>query len=183
MSVLTAPLAGLLDQVRLQAVPTNLSHPLPPTQPQRPRACRCFYRSPQLYTHNHPQPIIRPSRSCKHEARFVVHPVSHEPLALAHLAINWFQPTDYNYTREQQAAIAEWQALWRNHLGRIFLPSYATEQLALLRRAYKIFNTIFFCRKLPSVCIDSGSLQDVPAGATPGWHEQRTAPTLSLARA
>lgn len=156
-----------LERVRLTAAPTNLSHPLPPTQAERPQACRCFYCSPQLYTHNHPQPTIRPSRRRKCEASFVLQPRSHEPLALAHLAISWFQPVDCNYAREQQAALTEWHTLWRNHLVRILLPNYVAEQLALLRRAYKVFNTIFFGRKLPSVKIESSRPDDVPADTLP----------------
>jgi hypothetical protein len=107
MNVLTTH--HFLERVRLTAVRTNLSHPLPPTQ-ARPRVCRCFYCSLQLYTHNHPQPTIRPSRCRRYEASLVPQPNSHKPLALAYLAINWFQPVDYSYTREQQTATTKWHA-------------------------------------------------------------------------
>jgi hypothetical protein len=107
MNVLTTH--HFLERVRLTAVRTNLSHPLPPTQ-ARPRVCRCFYCSLQLYTHNHPQPTIRPSRRRRYEASLVLQPNSHKPLALAYLAINWFQPVDYSYTREQQTATTKWHA-------------------------------------------------------------------------
>lgn len=177
MSVLTA---DFLERVRLTAVPTNLLHPLPPTQIERPRACRCFYCSPQLYTHNHPQPVIRPSRHCNREARFVLQPVSHEPLALARLAIKWFQPVDYNYTREQQAAITEWRALQTVHIVSFCSPVDLTGQLIALRRAYKIFNTFFFCRKLPAVHIDWSS-PDIPAHTTP-WVARTVTSTSILTR-
>jgi hypothetical protein len=164
MSALTA---DFLERVRLTAAPTNLSHPLHPTQTERPGACRCFYCSPQLYPNTHPLPMIRPSRSCNREARFVLQPVSHEPLALARLAIKWFQPVNHNYTREQQAAVTEWRALQTGHIvGFCSSPADLTRQLTALRRAYKIFNTIFFCRKLPTVHIDWSS-PDISAHTIP----------------
>lgn len=166
MSNLPAYLADLRERARLTAVRTNLSHPLPPTQAQRPRACRCFYCNPQLYTHDRPQPYIRPSRHCKYEATFVLQPNSHEPLALSYLAVNWFQPADHSYTREQETAITECHSLWRTNLSSLHLPFNPARQLSLLRRAYKIFNTIFFCRKLPSVYIDRSS-PSLPADASP----------------
>lgn len=102
--------------------------------------------------------MIRPSRSCNREARFVQQPVSHEPLALARLAIKLFQPVDHNYTREQQAAITEWRALQTGHIvGFCSSPADLTRQLTALRRAYKIFNKIFFCSKLSTVHIDWSS--------------------------
>jgi hypothetical protein len=181
MSNLPTYLTDFRERVRLTAVRTNLSHPLLPTQSQRPRACRCFYCSPQLYTHNHPQPYIRPSRSWKYEATFVLQPNSHEPLALAYLAINWFQPVDYNYTREQEGAITEWRSLWTSHLSSLHLSYNPASQLSLLRRTYKLFSTIFFCRALLTVCIDSSSPLDISTPTTP-YPAHTTASTNILAR-
>jgi hypothetical protein len=178
MNVLTTH--HFLERIRLTAVRTNLSHPLPPTQTEQPRACRCFYCSPQLYAHDHPQPIVRPSRSWNREARFVLQPNSHEPLALASLAINWFQPVDYSYARDQRAAIAKWYALQTAHIVNFSPPDNLAAQLTLLRRAYKIFNTIFFCRKLPSVYIDWSN----PRSAThpPPWVARTVISTNTLKR-
>ena len=180
MNSLPTYLADFRERVRLTAVQTTLSHPLPPTQTQRPRACRCFYCSPQLYTHHHPQPKIRPSRRCDCEASFVLHPVSHEPLALARLAIIWFQPVDHSYTREQHTAITEWRSLWTSQFSSLHLPTNPERQLALLRRAYKIFNTLFFCRKLPAVYID-WSRPGIPADASP-WMARTATSANALTR-
>jgi len=177
---LPAYLTDFRERVRLTAVRTNLSHPLPPTQPQRPRACRCFYCSPQLYIHNHPQPYIRPSRRCNYEATFVLQLNSHEPLALAYLAINWFQPVDYNYTREQETAITEWRSLWTSPLSSPHPFDNPASQLSLLGRAYKLFNTLFFCRALPTVYIKSNN-PDTSVDATP-WIARTTTSANALTR-
>ena len=131
MSNLPAYLADFRERARLTAVRTNLSHPLPPTQAQRLRACRCFYCNPQLYTHDRPQPYIRPSRHCKYEATFVLQPNSHEPLALSYLAVNWFQPADHSYTREQETAITGTRS------GQ--LTSAASIYLSILQDSYPSF--------------------------------------------
>ncbi|GAB7322038.1 hypothetical protein MBLNU13_g03087t1 [Cladosporium sp. NU13] len=112
------------------------------------------------------RPAIRPCRNCKYEARRILQSVSHEPLALARLAIIWFQPVDYNYTREQQAAITEWRSLWTIQFSSLYLATSPGRQVAFLRRAYKIFNDLFFCRKLPTVYIDWSS-PGLPADASP----------------
>lgn len=177
MSALTA---DFRERVPLTVVRTTLSHPLPPTQARRPRACICFYCSPQLYTHNHPQPAIRPCRNCKYEARRILQSVSHEPLALARLAIIWLQPVDYNYTREQQAAITEWRSLWTIQFSSLYIATSPGRQVAFLRRAYKIFNDLFFCRKLPTVYIDWSS-PGLPADASP-WMGRTATSANALTR-
>lgn len=166
MTNLPVPLADFLEKVRRQAARTDLSYPLLPVQGQRPRTCRCYFCIPQLYIHNLPQPKIRPSRRHNCEARMILKPTSHEPLVLAQLAINWFQPVNYDYTREQHTAVAAWRKIWPEPPSDLRSHTYLKGHLTLLRRAFKIFNTLFFCRKLPRVHIGWLS-EEVPMGSPP----------------
>ena len=73
---------------------------------------------------------------------------------------------DYNYTREQQAAITGWRVLQTGHTASFCSPADLTRQVTTLRRANKIFNTIFFCRKLPTVYVNWSS-PGIPGYTTP----------------